>query len=306
MLHSYLDQTLSFFRLAPLIISKDSFLEFVARFDCYSKNNSEPEHYSKFVQEQIKAYQEDNNSVHLTSNYADDSIPDSIAVHFIEGFIAHDKNWWYCSSEQLIEDINTAEQNDKIIGHLIVVNSPGGESYGLEKVNEHIRSLNKPIITAVKKLMASAGLYIGVSADKVYCLNKFDIVGSIGCMVSYWDAKKALENYGYTLVEAYATKSTHKNKIGNDLASGKADQYIKRFLDPLQDEFEACVKISRPKTLKAPEDSHLFNGEIFYAEEAKELGIIDGVKNLEEIITELHELGKEYQTRSKILITNYY
>lgn len=303
MLQSYLDQTLSFFRLAPLIISKDSFDEFLVRFDCFVKNNSEPEKYSEFVNEQIKSYQENNESIFITSDYEDRSIPESIAVHFIDGFIAHDKNWWYCSTEQLLEDIESAEENEKIIAHVLIINSPGGESYGLEKVNERLRSLDKPILVAVKKIMASAGVYIGSAGDRVYCLNKFDIVGSIGTMISYWDSKKALEQYGYILREAYATKSTHKNKLTNDVSEGKTEEFIKRFLDPVQEEFEKAIRASRPNTSKAPEESHLFNGEIYYAEEAMQFGLIDGIKNIDEILQEAFKLGKEYQTRSKISIT---
>lgn len=303
MLQSYLDQTLSFFRLAPLIISKDSFNEFLVRFDCYIKNNTEPEKYSLFVTEQIKSYQEKDESIFITSDYEDRSIPESIAIHFIDGFIAHDKNWWYCSTEQLLEDIEAAEENEKILSHVLLINSPGGESYGLEKANEKLRSLNKPILSAVRKIMASAGVYLGSGADRVYCLNKFDIVGSIGTMISYWDSKKALEQYGYRLIEAYATKSTHKNKLTNDVSEGKTEEFIKRFLDPVQEDFEKAIRLSRPNTAKAPEDANVFNGEIYYAEEAMKYGLIDGIKNIDEILQEAYNLGKEYQTRNKISIT---
>lgn len=303
MLQSYLDQTLSFFRLAPLLISEDSFNEFLIRLDCYIKNSSEPEHYSKIVQEQIKSYQDKSDSIFLTSDYDDRSIPDSIAIHFLDGFIGHEKNWWYASTEQLIEDLDAAESNEKIIAHLIIISSPGGESYNLENVNRHIRSLTKPVISAVKKTMCSAGLYLGVAADKIYCMNRFDIVGSIGTMISYWDCKKAMENYGWKMIEAYATKSTHKNKTTRDVEDGKSEEFIKRFLDPLQEEFEKNVRLCRPKTADAPDEAHVFNGEIFYAEEAIKYGLIDGVKSLDEIIIELYQLGKEFQTRSKISIT---
>lgn len=303
MLQSYLAQTLSFFRLAPILIPRTSFNEFLVRFDCYIKNNSEPEHYDKIVAEQIKSIQEKNESIFLTSEYDDKSIPDSIAVHIIDGFIAYEKNWWYCSTEQLLEDIALAEENERIISHLVLISSPGGESYNLEKVHARLRSLNKPCIMASKRIMGSAGYYIGSAGDKVYTQNKFDIIGSIGTMISYWDAKKALEQLGYNLIEEYATKSTHKNKVSNDVSNGKPEEFIKRFLDPVQEEFESAVKCSRPIAAAAPEEAHVFNGEIFYAEEALKYGLIDGIKNLDEIIVEAHELGKEYQIRNKILIT---
>ncbi len=303
MLHSYLDQTLSFFRFAPLLISEDSFNEFLIRLDCYVKNNSEPEHYSKVIEQQVKSYQEKYDSIFLTSDYTDKSIPDSIAVHFVDGFIAHEKNKWFASTEQLLEDLEAAEENEKIIGHLIIINSPGGESYNLENVNKRIRSLNKPVISAVKKTMCSAGLYLGIAADKVYCMNRFDIVGSIGTMISYWDCKRAMEKFGWNLIEAYATKSTHKNKITKDVEDGNTEEFIKRFLDPLQQEFENNVRICRPKTYDAPDEAHVFNGEIYYAEESIQYGLIDGVKSLDDIIIELFQLGIEFKTRNEISIT---
>jgi len=290
--HSFLDSTLSMFRLAPLLISKEALAEFLVRFDYHIKSSTQPPEYSKIVSEKIKALQDQDETISITSDYTDRSIPESIAVHYISGFLSYEKCWWYSSTKQLIEDVEAAETNEKIIGHAFLINSPGGESYCLEKAHEIISNLKKPSRTICERTMCSAGLYLGCASDKVYCLNKFDIVGSIGTMISYWDFRKALEKMGYVLVEAYASLSTHKNKVSDDLTAGQPEDFIKRFLDPLQADFDAAVKRSRPRAAKADEDAHIFNGEIFYAQEALGLGLIDGIKDIQEIFQELYEQGK--------------
>lgn len=73
------------------------------------------------------------------------------------------------------------EDNDKIKGLVIRVNSPGGSAVasesmwlGVRRVSEH-----KPVWVSVGSMAASGGYYVAVSGSKIY-VNPSSIVGSIG------------------------------------------------------------------------------------------------------------------------------
>lgn len=72
----------------------------------------------------------------------------SIAYHPVFGDIRMD-SWWRFSTRSFMQDLKDAEANPAIVAHLIHVNSPGGEAFGMKECYDLIRSLEKPVIGLV-------------------------------------------------------------------------------------------------------------------------------------------------------------
>jgi len=296
---SFLQQTLSIVRFPHALAMRQGSLEdFLVAFNMLIKSNSEhPDGYNDVIKPTIDAYIGHN--VGLTTDYDNTGITNSVALYYAYDMITYD-SWWYFSTKQFVADLLSAENNDNILAHLIILNTPGGTTYYLNEVFKTIRSLKKPVYAVCERQCASAGVWIASAADKVYCLNKFDEVGSIGVMISFWDWSEMLAKYGIKEVTEYATISTHKNKDYRDLLEGNSEEFIKRFMDPLCEDFIDSVKSGRPKSKDAPEEAHVFNGAMFYAEQAKQYGLIDGIKPLEEIFSELVEQGLQQKLTAAI------
>ena len=282
-----------------LFITKEALRNHLLLMNSYAQMLAENviPYYKEISKRTLQTLQQQT-SVSLTMDYSDSTLDNAIALHRIHGTIYYDFCCWYFSTKTFMREIQEAENNPGILGHLIVVSSGGGESYGIQKAVDILAACEKPIIVLTEGVMASAALYLCLPADKIYCSTPFDIIGSIGTMVAYWDMAPYLKQLGMNFVEAYATESTHKNKKYNDLENGEKDVFIKTVLDPLQVAFRSSVEKYRPGTLQAPEEAHVFNGETWYAQEAINFGLIDDFnKNFTECVSEVYELGIERKER---------
>lgn len=208
----------------------------------------------------------------------------SIAYHPIFGSIRYGYSWWQASTMELMDNLKAAEASDAIAAHLIHVDSHGGEAFGLHEAFELIRSLKKPVYAVVESMAASAGYYLVAGADKIFTTSKFSQVGSIGVMMTYIDDEEWMKAHGYKEIELYSNFSPLKNQAWRDLHDGKTDAFIEKYIDPLAKCFIEDVKSSRKGIA---EDSDALKGEMYLAEEAQQIGLIDGVKSFDDVLAQL-------------------
>lgn len=221
----------------------------------------------------------------VSSDFSDPDIEEnSIAYHPVFGDIRMD-SWWRFSTRQFMKDLKAAEENPAVAAHLIHVNSPGGEAFGMKECYDLIRSLQKPVIGLVDGMACSAGYYILAGCDKIFASSIFSMVGCIGCMAIFYNDDKMLEDWGYEVHEYYSHHSPLKNKVFNDAANGEGEDYVSRFLDPMAKQFIDDVSAARGDVSEAA-----LQGETFYATEAMAAGLIDGENSLEETVEYIHKI----------------
>jgi ClpP class serine protease len=234
-------------------------------------------------------------SISVTDDYAAEDIPPlSLAYYRIRGLITS-SSWWYFSTKDFEKDILIAESNPAISCHFVHITSGGGEAWYLDRLSQTIRSLSKPFYVLIEQTCASAAYYIGCHGAIVKALTQNDTIGCIGTMVSFWNTDPYYEALGFRKTEEFATRSDLKNKKYRDLLDGKPHQYIKEELDPLQKQFEETVLSCRKKIAALKEDHPVLRGETFMAQEAINVGLIDGLCTLTEALEEAFLLGEAWQ-----------
>jgi ClpP class serine protease len=232
----------------------------------------------------------------LTTDYANTNIIDSVAYYQANGTIMFDDYSWYFNTKTFVEDFKTAEENPAVIAHFLHINSGGGMAYYLDEVHRILSQRTKPLIAQCEMYMCSAALYLALPANKIYATTKFDMTGSIGTMVSFWNLKSYFEKLGFKWHEHYAEQSKLKNKRFNDLLNGKPEDFIMYELNPLAEQFISDVKKSRKKA----EGEGLFEGLSYHASDAVNINLIDGIQPVETSINEAYELGKELTEKIKL------
>ena len=241
----------------------------------------------------IKAHS-DLKDITLTDDYLSQELPEnSIAYHRVFGFITSSSRWYF-SSKQFEQDLLAAEANTAISCHFIHVNSPGGEAWYLDRLDETMQSLQKPVIVLIEQSCASAGYYIACHSSHVYALTLNEMVGCIGTITEFMDFEGYYEKLGIKRVSAKSTYSDLKNKVFEDLRAGKKKQYVEEILDPLSLQFLAAVKKCRPKLASLPDDHPVLRGEVFDTDASINNGLIDGRKTFIESVAQAHRLGQEY------------
>lgn len=220
-------------------------------------------------------------NIQFSYPWSSDPKEGAIALHRIQNIITYN-SWWRFSTYDFIQELKAADANPAFVAHLLYIDSPGGEVFGLNEAHNIIKSLTKPVFALVESRCCSAAYYLASAAEKIYVTSPLSTVGSIGCMATLCNWKEYWEKMGIKDIDIYATKSIRKNKTYMDALDGKVKDYISKVLDPAMNLFESNVRGARPNV-----DESVFEGDSYYAEEAKQLGLIDGVESLEVVAQKL-------------------
>jgi len=160
-------------------------------------------------------------------------------------------------------------------------NCPGGDASGVHELAEQVFSLRQSKFTFSlnESTMASAAYYIGSACDKVYVSDVINHTGCIGTVMCHVDQSKfdAKEGYSYTYIKTGEFKTLgnpHSPLKENELALLQADVDLctEQFINSIA-KYRNLSNIEQIKT-----------GRTFAAEDALKLGLIDGIKTLQEII----------------------
>ena len=221
-------------------------------------------------------------SLSYPSDFSDPEIEaGSIAYHPVFGHIAY-RSWWRFSTAQFMADLKAADENPNIAGHLIHIDSGGGEAFGLHEAFEVVRDLKKPCVAVIESVGGSAGYYLAAAADHIYATAEFSMIGCIGIASIIMDDSKYYEKAGIKFRTLVSNYSPLKNKTFQDAEAGETKEYIERYLDPMALQFINDVKSVRTAI---SEDAQ--KGETYYTQEAIAAGLIDGKKALDDVLEEM-------------------
>lgn len=216
----------------------------------------------------------------------------SIAIIPLSGIMLKETYWWGYGVDDVARVISLAYQSDKISGIILKANTPGGSTDSLYLLQEVLSEKIKPTYGYIDGMCASCG-YVAMSyTDKIYAINKMASVGGIGVYARMIVPNK--ENASYKVVEVYPDESKDKNLEVREAIKGN-EKPMKEELSKLAVYFQDIVKSNRSGI---SEDT--MTGKLYYGYEAEQLGMIDGVRKLSDVITELETL---IESRKQFLST---
>ena len=164
------------------------------------------------------------------------------------------------------------------------INSPGGSPVQSSLIGSRIRRLavekQIPVIAFVEDVAASGGYWLAAAADEIHA-DPSSVVGSIGVISASFGAHEFIRNHGierrvYTAGKSKSMLDPFRPEDPEDV------ERLKTLLEDIHANFKSYVTTRRGA--KLPEDRDLFTGEIWLAERAKELGLIDGIGHLRPVM----------------------
>jgi signal peptide peptidase SppA len=169
----------------------------------------------------------------------------------------------------------------------LVVNSPGGSPVQSRLIHDRVRALSakheKRVFVFCEDLAASGGYMIALSADEIW-VDASTIVGSIGVIGAMFGAQEAIAKLG---IER-RVYTAGRNKLRLDPFQPEKPEdvaWVKVLQAALHAEFIALVKARRGVKLKEDEPG-LFEGDVWLGRRALEVGLVDGVGHLREVLRE--------------------
>ena len=171
---------------------------------------------------------------------------------------------------------------------ILDIESPGGSPVQSDLIATRIRrraDKHKVRVQAViREVGASGGYWLACAADEIHA-NPMSIVGSIGVRGGGFGFADALARLG---VE-HRLYTAGANKARFDPFSPERPEdvaFARELLDALHAKFKDWVRSRRGTRLKG-DDAQLFDGSFMLGERALQLGLIDGLNDLDGLVRQL-------------------
>lgn len=231
--------------------------------------------------------------------------PGSTAVIGMSGPIMKYDNCGDPGTKTYSSLLDKAGRHPNINSVIIVADSPGGTVDGTmdlaAQVKNFKQSFNKPILTFVDGLMASAMYWIGSGADEIIANNETATIGSIGTMLSFADVQPMWEKEGVKFHYITADASVDKNK---DFQEARKGNYglVKEKLNAINDIFLSAVKNNRAGKLDLKKENVL-TGKTYLAQDALEAGLIDAINSFDYTVSRAQALASGEKSAPESSIT---
>jgi len=181
-------------------------------------------------------------------------------------------------------------EKDKSVKALVLrVESPGGEIEPCQEILLEIERIKEtmPIVVSMGGTAASGGYYISTQADKIVALPTTQ-TGSIGVISAIINIEELLEKLGIRIEVFKGGKYkdmyrgfTEMTPEEQEIMQGMVDEYYEQFVDV----------VSEGRGLSKEEVRNLATGQLYSGTEAKELGLVDELGDLQTAIDLATELA---------------
>jgi protease-4 len=178
-----------------------------------------------------------------------------------------------------VTDYLTKAKEDKAVKAIVLrIESPGGEIEPCQEILWEIERVKetKPIVVSMGGTAASGGYYISTQANKIVALPTTQ-TGSIGVIYAVINVEELLEKLGIQ-IEIFKGGKYKDMYWGfreltleeEEIMQGMVDEYYEQFIDV----------VSEGRELSKEEVRNLATGQIYTGTEAKELGLVDELGDL--------------------------
>jgi ClpP class serine protease len=166
---------------------------------------------------------------------------------------------------------------------ILDIESPGGSPVQSDliatMVRTHADRAGVRVHAVIREVGASGGYWLACAADEIHA-NAMSVVGSIG-VVGGGFGRLGIERRIYTAGTNKARLDPFSPEKPDDVA------FAKDLMEKLHVRFKEWVRGRRGTRLKAADDV-LFDGGYMLGEQALQVGLIDGLSTLDELV---HQLG---------------
>ena len=182
-------------------------------------------------------------------------------------------------ANQLLEQIEAAEDDPQVIAALLVVDSPGGGVTASDILYDRLlkfkdaQGKKRKLVVLMRDLAASGGYYISAAGDKIIA-HRTTITGSIGVLLSTVSLKGLGDKVG---VHDVTIKSGRNKDTLNPLREPTTEEtnILQSVVNDMYERFVSVV--ARSRGLAVEKVRNIADGRIYTANQALELGLIDEI-----------------------------
>lgn len=214
----------------------------------------------------------------------DKEATDKIAIINVSGVIGSGEGY-------VKHQIDLIRQDPDVKAVVLRVNSPGGTITGSDYIYHHLTKLREerdlPIVVSMGGLAASGGYYVSMAVGdegNTIFAEPTTTTGSIGVIIPHYDLSGFLEQHN--IQDDSIMSHPRKQMLSMTRAiSDENRQILQNYVDEAFGRFTDIVKKGRPQFEEDEEAlTALATGEIFSANQALALGLVDKIGFIEDAI----------------------
>jgi protease-4 len=202
---------------------------------------------------------------------------------------------------RITEELEMAERDRRVKAVILRINTPGGVVTTCDIIHHELERFTEkrkiPVVAQLMGVAASGGYYIAASAEKIVA-HPTTVTGGIGVVAYRLNAAGLMEKIGIT---DDTIKSGEKKDLGSPLRpmTDEDREIVQGIIDTLFERFKQVVREARPEINDdLPE---IFDGRVFTAGRALELGLIDRIGYMDDTV----ELAKELAGLKEARVISY-
>lgn len=179
--------------------------------------------------------------------------------------------------QSVIQDI---AQNDQAKALIVYINSPGGSTYGSERLYKSLKKLStkKPVVTVIGTIGASGGYMTALAGERIFA-GESSITGSIGVIVQLTEFSELMGKIGVKS-DAITSGGIKGEPSPFKPLSAKGRQNLQDMVTATHDWFIDLVTKNRP--LSEAEARDIADGRVLIGKSALHAGLIDELGGIEE------------------------
>jgi len=194
-------------------------------------------------------------------------------------------------ADEVIEKLEEAEEDKRVVGILLEVESPGGAVVPSQEMYDIITRIKaaKPVVAYIRDVAASGAYYTIAPASRIVA-NRGSMVGSIGVVLETFEASELI---AWAKLKPITLKTGKLKDAGSPTRPYSEDDkaYLQSLIDKTRAQFADDVKKARG--LSDLTLAHMSDGRVVLGTEAANLKLIDKVGNRDDALDALEELTKQ-------------
>ncbi|KAF0122450.1 MAG: protease IV [bacterium] len=192
-------------------------------------------------------------------------------------------------STTIIEQLLRFKKDKSVKAIVLRIDSPGGAVGPTQEIYEEVKKIRekKKVLVSMGSLAASGGYYIACAANKIIA-NPGTITGSIGVIIEFGNIEELMKKIGFKSV---IIKSGEYKDVMSPFRSitDQEKTILRGVVDSVHSQFIEAVVEGRK--LKREDVAKIADGRIFSGEQAKALGLVDSLGNLQDAISMAAEIA---------------
>ena len=188
----------------------------------------------------------------------------------------------------VVEQIQTMEQLDHVLGVILRIESPGGSVAASQEIHEALNQLrrNKPVYASLGSVAASGGYYIACGTDRIIA-SAGTLTGSIGVLLEWANLEELGKNAGVKMYRIKSGKYKNVPSLFEEIQENEWD-LLTGVVDDTHEQFVQAVLEGRPD-LEESRVRELADGRVFSGKQAFEAGLVDELGGYASVVSRLSE-----------------